>query len=133
MILAGGGAVNFHGYQKPSAEADFCIDTQNDNILKLIHVFQVMGYGIEKFPEVVFNKMRNISLKFSPHNLALELITSFTINKTFNEAYKESEVDFIRGKKLLKWNVLAFKDLITSKTKSSRPKDILGFSTTKRT
>jgi len=125
MILVGGGAVNFHGYQRHSADVDFWIDTQHNNMLRLINVFQEMGYEIEKFPEAVFNKMQNISLKFSPHDLDLELITRFSINKTFSEAYQESEVDFIRGKKLLRWNVLAFEDLITSKTKSSRPKDLL--------
>jgi hypothetical protein len=84
-----------------------------------------MGYDIKKFPEAVFNKKQNISLKFSPHDLDLELITRFSINKTFNQAYQESEVDFIRGEKLLRWNVLGFDDLITSKIKSSRPKDLL--------
>ena len=125
MILVGGGAVNFHGYQRHSADVDFWIDTQNDNMLRLINVFQEMGYDIKKFPEAVFNKKQNISLKFSPHDLDLELITRFSINKTFNQAYQESEVDFIRGEKLLRWNVLGFDDLITSKIKSSRPKDLL--------
>jgi hypothetical protein len=125
MILVGGGAVNFHGYQRHSADVDFWIDTQNDNMHRLINVLQQMGYHIEKFPAAVLNKKQNISLKFSPHDLDLELITRFSINKTFNQAYQESEVDFIRGEKLLRWNVLGYDDLITSKIKSSRPKDLL--------
>ena len=31
MILVGGGAVNFHGYQRHSADVDFWINTSEDN------------------------------------------------------------------------------------------------------
>lgn len=125
MMLVDGGAVNYHGYQRHSADVVFWIDTQSKNMAKLINVFHDLGYGIETFPDAVLNKKQIISLKFSPHDLDLELITRFSINKTFSEAYQESEIDFIRGEKLLRWNVLGYDDLITSKIKSSRPKDLL--------
>ena len=125
MILVGGGAVNFHGYQRHSADVDFWIDTHQDNMEKLIRVFKDMGYDIDEFPQAVMNKMQNISLEFSPHDLDLELITRFSVGKSFDEAYKESEEDHIKGNNLLKWNVLSLEDLITSKLKSSRPKDLL--------
>jgi hypothetical protein len=69
--------------------------------------------------------MQNISIKFSPYDLDLELITRFSINKSFEEAYNSSEEEIIKGEKLLKWKVLSYDDLITSKIKSSRPKDLL--------
>lgn len=125
MILVGGGAVNFHGYQRHSADVDFWIDTNEDNLNNLIRVFKDMDYEIDQFPQAVMNKMQNISLKFSPHDLDLELITRFSVGKTFDEAYKESEEDHIKSNKLLRWNVLSLEDLITSKLKSSRPKDLL--------
>ncbi len=125
MIMIGGGAVNFHGYQRHSADVDFWIDTTEKNMDNLIKVFNAMGYEIEKFPENVMKQMQNISIKFTPYDLDLELITRFSINKTFDEAYLESEEENIKGDKLLKWKVLSFDDLITSKTKSSRPKDLL--------
>ena len=125
MILVGGGAVNFHGYQRHSADVDFWIDTSEDNMNKLIQVFNDMDYQIDKFPDKVMEKVQNISLKFSPHDLDLELITRFSVGKTFDDAYKESEEDYIKGNKLLKWNVLSLEDLISSKIKSSRPKDLL--------
>jgi len=71
------------------------------------------------------SKMQNISIKFSPYDLDLELITRVSINKTFEEAYLESEEENIKSEKLLRWKVLSFDDLIKSKTKSSRPKDLL--------
>ncbi|NCP46012.1 MAG: hypothetical protein GW818_06230, partial [Flavobacteriales bacterium] len=64
-------------------------------------------------------------IKFSPVDLNLELITRFSINKAFEEAYADSEKVEINGEKLLRWNVLSFNDLITSKIKAGRPKDLL--------
>lgn len=125
MILVGGGAVNFHGYQRHSADVVFWIDTHKDNMNKLIRVFKDMDYEIDQFPQAVMEKMQNISLKFSPYDLDLELITRFSVGKTFDKAYQESEEDHIKGNKLLRWNVLSLEDLITSKLKSSRPKDLL--------
>lgn len=125
MILIGGGAVNFHGYQRHSADVDFWIDVTNENMSRLRLVFQEMGYDIEEFPKQVMDKMQNISIKFSPYDLDLELITRFSVNKTFDEAYAESQEDFIKGEKIARWRVLSYEDLITSKVKSSRPKDLL--------
>lgn len=125
MIMVGGGAVNFHGYQRHSADVDFWIDTSNDNMEKLTEVFDKMGFEIEKFPKEVIDQQQNISIKFSPYDLDLELITRFSVDKTFEEAYLESEEEVIKGQKLLKWRVLSYEDLKTSKIKSNRPKDLL--------
>mgnify|MGYP000542514729 FL=1 len=74
MILVGGGAVNFHGYQRHSADVDFWIETTERNLKKLIAVFNEMNYEIEDFPEAVKKQKQNISVKFSPVDLDLELI-----------------------------------------------------------
>lgn len=36
MIMVGGGAVNYHGYRRHSADVDFWIDTYADNLIRLI-------------------------------------------------------------------------------------------------
>jgi len=125
MLMVGGGAVNFHGYQRHSADVDFWIDTTQENLKNLIIVFQKMGYDIEDFPIEVKEKKQNISVKFTPLDLNLELITNFNINKSFQEAFENSELVILEGKKILKWNVLSLDDLITSKVKSGRLKDLL--------
>jgi len=124
MILIGGGAVNFHGYQRHSADVDFWIDTDEDNMKKLVKVFKELGYEIDKFPEKVIHQMQNISVKFSPYDLDLELITRFSVGKTFEEAYQDSVEEIMKGEKTLRWKVLNYDDLIISKLKSSRPRDI---------
>lgn len=125
MLMVGGGAVNFHGYQRHSADVDFWIDVSKNNLKKLIKVFRDLKYDIVDFPKEVYEKKQNISIKFSPIDLNLELITKFDVNKTFDEAFKDSIEAQIEGNSLLKWNVLSLDDLITSKIKSGRNKDLL--------
>ncbi|MEZ4936468.1 MAG: nucleotidyl transferase AbiEii/AbiGii toxin family protein [Crocinitomicaceae bacterium] len=125
MLMVGGGAVNFHGYQRSSADIDFWIDTNASNLANLIAVFNEMGYQIDSFPEEVQNSQQNISVKFSPKDLELELITKFDLDKTFDEAFQNAENIQIGDQQVLKWKVLSLDDLIANKLKSARPKDIL--------
>ena len=125
MLMVGGGAVNFHGYQRHSADVDFWIETTDENFKKLVAVFNEMGYEIDDFPENVKKQEQNISVKFSPADLDLELITKFSVNKTFAEAFENSEEVQVNDNLFLKWNVLSLEDLIISKIKANRPKDLL--------
>lgn len=125
MLLVGGGAVNFHGYQRHSADVDFWIETSAKNFENLILVLNDLGYEITDFPDQVKKQLQNISIKFSPTDLNLELITKFTSSKTFEEAYKDSELVEVNKNKILKWRVLSYEDLISSKLKAQRPKDLL--------
>lgn len=125
MLMVGGGAVNFHGYQRHSTDVDFWLDISENNLKKLIQIFNELGYEIIDFPIEVKNAEQNISIKFSPTSLNLELITQFSVNKTFDEAYRDAIPVIINEQRLLKWKVLSYDDLITSKIKSSRPKDLL--------
>ena len=125
MLMVGGGAVNFHGYQRHSADVDFWIETTEENFKKLVDVFKQMGFEIDDFPADVKSQNQNISIKFSPTSLNIELITRFSVNRTFEDAYNESVHAIVEENKLLKWNVLSLDDLIISKVKSGRPKDLL--------
>ena len=125
MLMVGGSAVNFHGYNRHSADVDFWLETTEENFKKLVLVFNEMGYELNDFPEKVKKQEQNISIKFSPVDLNLELITHFSVNKSFDEAYKDSEKVIVNDKPFLRWNVLSYEDLITSKIKASRPKDLL--------
>jgi len=125
MLMVGGNAVNFHGYQRHSVDVDFWIETTEENFRKLVSTFNEMGYEIDDFPDAVKNKEQNISIKFSPLDLNLELITNFSVNKSFDEAYNDSEEVIVNDKLFLRWNVLSFDDLIVSKIKANRPKDLL--------
>jgi predicted nucleotidyltransferase len=125
MVMVGGGAVNFHGYQRHSSDVDFWIDILPENLENLRKVLVDMGYTLKDFPESVKLAEQNISLKFTPTSLNIELITCFSINKSFNAAFEEAEKVDIDGNSVVRWRVLNFDDLVTSKTKSARPKDLL--------
>jgi len=125
MLMVGGGAVNFHGHQRHSAAIDFWIESTEENFKRLVNVFNGMGYEISDFPEEVKKGQQNISVKFSPADLNLELITNFSVNKSFNEAYEASEEAFFDDNTVFKWRVLNLEDLITSKIKAGRPKDLV--------
>ena len=125
MLMVGGGAVSFHGYNRHSEDVDFWLETTEENFKKLVLVFNEMGYELNDFPEKVKKQEQNISIKFSPVDLNLELITNFSVNKSFEEAYKDSEKVTVNDKPFLRWNVLSYEDLITSKIKANRPKDLL--------
>lgn len=132
MLLIGGGAVNFHGYQRHSADVDFWIKTDPENLDNLILTFQEMGFEVSSFPEEVINQQKNVSVKFTPADLDLELITKFEISKSFDEAYHSSDEVVITGHYLRKWRVLNFDDLLESKKRAARPKDFLDIEQLKR-
>lgn len=124
MLMVGGGAVNFHGYQRHSADVDFWIETSQENLKKLLFILKEMGFEIEAIPQNVKNREQNISIKFSPLQ-TLELITAFNPNKSFDEAMKNSAEGSIAGFPVARYRVLGFDDLISSKIKAGRPKDLL--------
>jgi hypothetical protein len=124
MILVGGGAVNFYGYQRHSADVDFWIDISDENLDRLKVVLNEMEYLFEEFPTEVKSGLQNISVKISPV-FDIELISRFNPGKTFDEAYAESVITTLRDNPSVIYRVLQYADLINSKIKSGRPKDLL--------
>jgi hypothetical protein len=123
MLLVGGGAVNFHGYQRHSADIDFWIELTSENLDRLKTTLNQLGYHFDQFPEQVLKGFQNISVKISPV-VDLELITCFNPGKSFKQALKDSEQAYLDGQEYKKYNVLCYEDLITSKIKSGREQDL---------
>ncbi|MGV9012710.1 MAG: nucleotidyl transferase AbiEii/AbiGii toxin family protein [Flavobacteriales bacterium] len=124
VLLVGGGAVNFHGYQRHSADIDFWIEPSTENFDRLLNVLRVLGYELSNLPEAVLRQEQNISIKISPE-MEIELITRFTSGRTFEEAWGNSEVSELAGEPVALFRVLSYEDLIASKLRSARPKDLL--------
>jgi len=132
MIMVGGGAVNWHGYKRHSSDVDFWLDMSDDNLDNLRTALKEIRLELEKFPTSVLEGLQNISLKFSPTDLDVELITRFSVNKTFQEAYADSIKVQPGEDTQVYWMVMAFDDLIFSKEKAGRPKDLLDIIELKR-
>ena len=114
MLMVGGGAVNFYGYQRHSADVDFWIDTTPSNLVALREALNELGYEFDDFPEDVKRGQQNI-----------ELITSFNPGRSFSECYEQrlTATNTINGQ-TFSYEVIAFNDLINSKIKAGRPKDL---------
>lgn len=128
LLLVGGAAVNFHGYQRHSADVDFWIDTSPDNMQRFVEALQDLSFEIDGLPDMVMRREQNMSLKFVP-DFEIEVITRFDVGKTFAEAYKDASIKEVCG---ISYRVLSLKDLITSKVKAGRPKDLLDVMELKR-
>src|SRR5690554_7263340 len=85
-----------------------------------------MVYELTQFPKEVVEQKQNISVKFSPREpLNLELITKFSANKSFDEVFKNAETSILKKEeKEIHIKVMNYNDLISSKIKSNRPKDL---------
>ena len=126
MILVGGGAVNFHGYQRHSTDLDFWIEIDPENLSALNKALRNLGFPLDEFPSSVGEGEQNISLKFSPDNpLQIELITSFSLKKSFSEVWEKAEIGEINGEPIVRYRILPYEDLIDSKIIAGRPKGLL--------
>ena len=123
-LMVGGGAVNFHGYQRHSADIDLWVEPSAENFERLLHTLKASGYELDRLPDPVLRAEQNISIKISP-DLDLELITRFNPGCTFAEAWERRKEGELAGKQIQKFNVLDYPDLIESKIRSARPKDLL--------
>ncbi len=128
MIMVGGGAVNFYGYQRHSADLDFWISTEYQNLENLKLALVDLGFEEVIFPQAVLNAEQNISIKISPLT-DLELITRFNPGKTFHEAYERS---ISNQNPEIPYKVIHLEELLESKKRAARPKDLLDIQELKR-
>ena len=131
MIMVGGGAVNFHGYQRHSADVDFWIQTDEVNLKQLKKSLHKLNYDFEDFPAPVRQREQNISIKISPV-LEIELITQFDPGIEFEEAWQNAKIAHLILDKKVEYRVLNYETLIESKIRSGRPKDLLDIQELKR-
>lgn len=124
LLMVGGGAVNFHGYQRHSADIDFWIEPTTDNFDRLLLALRSIGLEVDQLPETVLRSEQNISIKISPE-LDVELITRFSPGFTFDEAWSRGEEATIADEPVIRYKVMSYDDLIASKIRSARPKDLL--------
>ena len=131
VLLVGGGAVNFHGYQRHSAAIDLWIDPSSENFDRLLVVLRSLGYELAGLPDAVLRQEQNISIKISP-DMDIEIITRFDPGKSFEEAWAASETSELAGEPVAIYRILSYEDLIASKLRSARPKDLLDIQELKR-
>lgn len=124
LLLVGGGAVNFHGYQRQSADVDLWVEPTKENFERLIAALRALGFEVEQLPGKVLDQQQNVSIKISP-DMEIELITRFDPGCTFEEAWSRRVSAELAGMPVAKYHVLHRDDLINSKMRAGRPRDLL--------
>lgn len=124
ILMVGGAAVNFHGYRRHSADIDFWIELNQANLDKLEAVLKELGYAQERLPQAVRQGQQNVSVKISPEQ-EIELSMNFDPGKTFAEAWEVSEKVYLIDDPNIHYRVLSYGDLVDSKLRAARPKDLL--------
>lgn len=132
MIMVGGGAANFYGYQIPVVRVDFWIEATSENLNKIMLVLKEIGSKLGDFHIPIIDRKHNILIEFSSSSLNLELFTNFLVDKSFSWAYDDSIEASLQQDSNVKWRVLALEDLIDSKTRSLDPRDLVDLQALKR-
>ena len=74
------------------------------------------AFDVADFPRDVKNQLQNISIKFSPlQNLEIELITRFSLTRTFSEALEKGVVARLIDDASVEWKVICLSDLLENK------------------
>ena len=123
MIMVGSGAANFYGYKSPTTGVHFWIEATSKNLNKIMLVLRELRSGLVDFSIPVLSRKQDVSIKFSPTSINLELIANFVADKSFSWAYDDSVETSLQQNSSVKWRVLALEDLIDSKSKSQNPQD----------
>jgi hypothetical protein len=131
MLLIGGGAVNFHGYQRQSPDLDFWMEPTAENFERLASTLRSIGFEFDGFPEQVLRSEQDISLNMSP-GLDVEIITFLKPGYSFDDAWSRAVEDELAGEPVMRHRILAFDDLVESKLRAARPKDLLDIQELKR-
>lgn len=131
VLLVDGGAVNFHGYQRHSVDVDLWIEPSPENFDRLLIVLRALGYELTGLPDAVLRQQQNVSIRISP-DMEIEIITRFNPGRTFQEAWLHSESSELAGEPVAMYRILSYDDLIASKLRSARPKDLLDVQELKR-
>lgn len=120
-MVIGGFAVNFHGYNRSTADLDLWISNDEDNLNRIQPAIEKLGFEFSKEAVTELKEERMIS--FSDSGCLVELMTRLKISKeiTFDEAYKNVITRVVEGVSI---SVISMNDLKREKAKSNRYKDL---------
>ncbi len=116
-LIIGGWAVNLYGNPRVTADIDFFVSMESENVDKIMDVYK--KFGLKNIPREPFSKKGNvIRLGFPPTRI--ELLTGIS-GVEFSKCYKNRKEVMIEG---IKAKFISRKDLITNKIASGRYKDL---------
>lgn len=120
-MVVGGFAVNFHGYNRSTADLDLWISNGDQNLERIKSAIERVGYEFSEEAMCELKEDRMIS--FSDAGCLVELMTRLNISKevTFDEAYKNAVTRVVEG---IRISVISMNELKREKARSKRYKDL---------
>lgn len=120
-LVVGGFAVNFHGYNRSTADLDLWVSNEENNLESIQSAIQKVGFEFGEDAKSELRSDRMIS--FSDSNSIVELITRLNISNeiTFEEAYSNALLKEVEGVQI---KVISIQELKLEKAKSKRYKDL---------
>lgn len=121
-MLVGGHAVNYHGYVRSTFDMDVWVSTTEKNLQLLYNALIQQGYKEDNCLNAVRHLKDDHMIKIPKDKSMIDVMDSFMMKSDFTRAYRNHEtMEF--NNILIK--IIAFDDLLETKHKSNRPKDLL--------
>ncbi|WP_420388116.1 nucleotidyltransferase [Roseivirga sp.] len=120
-LVVGGFAVNFHGYNRSTADLDLWVSNEEDNLDRIHRAIETVGFEFDEDASEELRSDRMVS--FSDSNSVVELMTRLNISEEvgFELAYQSAVSKTVEG---VEMKVISFHDLKREKAKSKRYKDL---------
>ncbi|WP_268123324.1 nucleotidyltransferase [Roseivirga pacifica] len=120
-MVVGGFAVNFHGYNRATADLDLWLSNDEGNLVRLGDALSRLGYEFPSEAEAELKEDRIVSITEGEY--VVELMTRLNISTeiSFDQAYEfaeEREVNQVKVK------LISFEHLKNEKARSKRYKDL---------
>ncbi len=120
-MVVGGFAVNFHGYNRTTADLDLWISTTNENLIRLGEALHKLGYEFTAEAQEELKQDRIVSI--SEGDGIVELMPRLNISNeiSFEEAYDLAEERIVID---IKIKIISLELLKNEKARSKRYKDL---------
>jgi len=122
-MIAGGYAVNFHGYNRSTSDLDLLLKPSNDNKEKLCLALKKLKFaenGIEQVRKIDFETPFSFIIGNDPIDVD---VFNFITGVKYEEAEKNA-IDYEYSEKLIV-KYISLRDLIVNKMLTNRSKDML--------
>ena len=120
-VVVGGYSVILHGYSRTTGDLDIWVNKTQDNYRKLVSAFNSFGLATFDMTETNFLSNPNIDVfSFGRPPVSIDILTDVK-GLVFSECFRKATFMEIDN---LKVRVIEYRDLITAKKASARPKDL---------
>ena len=130
-LIAGGAAVAFHGFYRPSTgptglpvekdDLDFWYNPNYKNYFKLLNALEELGQDVSKFKKEKSPNPKKSFFKLEFEKFTIDFLPELNGLSKFRSAYCKREVSNISGVEI---PIITYQDLIDNKKTNARPKDL---------